>query len=296
MMKSTLTKKTTDMRRILFVIGLFVMGQCLPLNAQMAETDKNTVFNLYISEPCYTKPETKKSTLDKLGSALLDVMKEYTLKERKEFVPEVGTAIRRGTNGLYRLIVKDGGFPADVQEGDLLLSIEVTSIGTAISLKEKATPYDNYAYVRATVTLTDLVHNEVIGAKQFANEMNGCTLDPLVEKALSESIDHFAKDVHKFLQSLFPVYGEILEKGLQKREKLKQVYINVGTDFGVYRGQQFYVYKVGNVAGRQTKTEIGRVKVEEVQGDDISLCKVTKGGDVIKTVLESNGRLLLMSR
>ena len=41
---------------------------------------------------------------------------------------------------------------------------------------------------------------------------------------------------------------------------------------------------------------IGRLKIEEVEGDEISLCKVTKGADKIKTALDEDQTLLITSR
>ena len=64
----------------------------------------------------------------------------------------------------------------------------------------------------------------------------------------------------------------------------------------MYKGQQFDVFLVKTIAGKEAKTIIGRLKIEEVEGDEISLCKVTKGADMIKTALDENHVLLITSR
>ena len=58
---------------------------------------------------------------------------------------------------------------------------------------------------------------------------------------------------------------------------------------------RFTVYVLGNVAGRETKKEIGRLKVNEVLGEDISLCKVQKGGKDIKAALDEGKQVVAIS-
>ena len=48
------------------------------------------------------------------------------------------------------------------------------------------------------------------------------------------------------------------------------------------------------VAGKTLYSEIGRVKVEEVQGDDMSLCKVTKGGVEIQKADQDKKKMVVI--
>lgn len=66
------------------------------------------------------------------------------------------------------------------------------------------------------------------------------------------------------------------EAGEVKKDKQKEVFIDLGGANGVYKGLQFDVFHVKTIAGKKAHTMIGRLKIEEVQGDEISLCKVTK--------------------
>lgn len=269
-------------------------GSLSTLKAQEDMSARNTLFNLYIGEVHYEHAEKTQSSLNKVGSAMLDVLQGSTVKQLSDYVPAVGESMKRGTMNVPRLIVKEVGDPQQVQEGDLLLTGAVTSIGTINSLKDKSVPTDNKAFVELTVTLKDLAHNEIIGTRHFKRQVSATTLEPSAEKELPVAISALAADVHGFLRSMFPIYGEILEKGLEKKNKLKQVYINLGENFGLCEGQHFTVYKMGMVSGRETKSETGRVKVVEVQGEDISLCKVSKGGDAIKAALENGTKLILI--
>ena len=288
--------KMNNLLKMIPVAAMCLLSGLLsPLKAQDDVTARNTFFNLYIGDVHYEHAEKTQSNLNKVGSAMLDVLQGSTVKQHSDYVPAVGEAVKRGATNVARLIPKEGGTPQDVEEGDLLLTGAVTSIGTITSLKDKASPADNKAFVELTITLKELAHNEIIGTKQFKKQVSATTSEPSVEKALTTAINALAGDVHGYLKAMFPIYGQILEKGLEKKDKLKQVYINLGENYGLYEGQLFTVYKVGMVSDRETKSEIGRVKVVEVQGEDISLCKVSKGGDAIKAALENGTKLMLIS-
>jgi uncharacterized protein YbaA (DUF1428 family) len=58
---------------------------------------------------------------------------------------------------------------------------------------------------------------------------------------------------------------------------------------------RFAVYSVKTIAGRSAKRELGVIKVVEVMGDDISLCKVKSGGKNIKAALEEGETVVVMS-
>ena len=51
----------------------------------------------------------------------------------------------------------------------------------------------------------------------------------------------------------------------------------------------------GVLAGHEAKTQIGKLKIEAVEGEDISLCKVQNGGKDIKTAIEAGAQLRVMT-
>ena len=50
-----------------------------------------------------------------------------------------------------------------------------------------------------------------------------------------------------------------------------------------------------SIAGREAKSQIGKLKIEAVEGDDISRCKVQSGGKEIKAALDAGQKLVVMS-
>ena len=76
-------------------------------------------------------------------------------------------------------------------------------------------------------------------------------------------------------------------------DKQKEVYIDLGAREGAYNGLHMGVYTVKMVAGKEAKKQIGKLKIEDVQGDDISLCKVQSGGRDIKKALDDGETLVI---
>jgi hypothetical protein len=55
------------------------------------------------------------------------------------------------------------------------------------------------------------------------------------------------------------------------------------------------VFTVKTIAGREAKSQIGKLKIEAVQGYDISRCKVQSGGKDIKAALDAGEQLKVIS-
>jgi hypothetical protein len=59
--------------------------------------------------------------------------------------------------------------------------------------------------------------------------------------------------------------------------------ITLGSDFGLEKGQRLEVSCIEKVAGRDVTKVIGQLTITEVMADDLSQCKVTKGGETLLT-------------
>lgn len=81
-----------------------------------------------------------------------------------------------------------------------------------------------------------------------------------------------------------------------KKDKLKTAYIDLGRTSQVYEGLRLAVFKLKTIAGKEAKIEIGRVKIDEVLGDELSLVNVTKGSKEIKAVLDEGSTLVVSTR
>ncbi|MBR4643993.1 MAG: hypothetical protein IKO73_02375, partial [Bacteroidaceae bacterium] len=85
------------------------------------------------------------------------------------------------------------------------------------------------------------------------------------------------------------------EGSTTKKDKQKEVYIDLGSSEGAFTGLHMGVFVLKTVAGKEAKAQIGKLKIEAVEGDEISLCKVQSGGKDIKAAIEAGEKLKVIS-
>ena len=92
------------------------------------------------------------------------------------------------------------------------------------------------------------------------------------------------------------VQGSILSVAEQKKERAKQVYIDLGFANEVRQGDTFTVYAPVSQGGNSGTTPIGTLTVSEVQGNTLSLCKVKKGEEEIYANIQKGATLTVQSK
>lgn len=140
--------------------------------------------------------------------------------------------------------------------------------------------------------IIDVENGTLKDAKSYS--LTGSTSPGLLSSGVGDTPDkafadllkvHVDSDMKKLVNECFPVEGTILEIAKEKNGKATEVYINLGSLQGLSKGQAFKVYVEREIAGRKSQKEIGDLKIDAVEGDDISLCKVSKGGEDIKAAV-----------
>ena len=116
------------------------------------------------------------------------------------------------------------------------------------------------------------------------------------EEAIANTITYDVHSMRDFVDEYFKMEGTILEVNAEKKGKAEEVYINLGSMHGVKEAQKFTVYVAREVAGRIAKKEIGRLTTKTVEGEDISLCKVQKGGEEIMRAINDGQTIMIISR
>lgn len=99
-----------------------------------------------------------------------------------------------------------------------------------------------------------------------------------------------------FINKYLKVSGKILEVAEVKKDNAKKVYIDLGPALGVTKGQKFDVLEEKIIAGHKVKKAIGELKLESVEADDLSLCKVTKNGKAIQAALLAGKALTIITK
>lgn len=115
------------------------------------------------------------------------------------------------------------------------------------------------------------------------------------EKAMSYALDALVRSVTKCFNKWMPVSGQVLEGATAKGDKQKDIYVNLGSKNGAKKGMHLDVFSTKIIAGHTARNKVGRLKIDNIQGDDISLCKVVSGAKEIKAAIDANTPLSVES-
>lgn len=274
--------------------------------AATAQKERNTIYRIGVGELIYTPPtEGSKAT-----SVIKDVAEVLLSGQTTKQQPQYAEAVRASLmNGLSKVILfrpSDGivsqtDLPDDTPsffiDGTIAnISIVSRSETTKDSKGKKHTDTSYRSNVSLTVNLKDPIDGSVTDSRTFTISDNDLYWMTSGEKAMTNALERLTSKVADYYNHLFPLYASIIEKGDSKKDKQKDVYIDLGASDGAYKGLQFDVFNVKTIAGKEARTIIGRLKIEDVEGDEISLCKVTKGSDQIKIALDKGQNLMVVSR
>lgn len=180
---------------------------------------------------------------------------------------------------------------------NFLITGTITSMAT-----EKKKLDDGKIYYGATCAYTLKVINpsngKLVATKSFkhgdgmTNFVSGDTEGEAISKVCHQAV----KAMRELVEEAFKVEGQILEISALKKDEAKEVYISIGSDHGVGAGAYFAACIERTVAGRKSTKEIGELKVKNVEGGDLTLCEVKKGGKEIKEAMDNNQKIVVKSK
>ncbi|NDV94991.1 hypothetical protein D0T84_08685 [Dysgonomonas sp. 521] len=148
-------------------------------------------------------------------------------------------------------------------KGSIVFSLNIVDIETGTLVGS-----ENYSYSGS-------------GSGGFFSTGTGSTAD----EAISNTSGTLDTDMEKLVNKYFALQGTILELSGEKKGKATEVYIDLGSAHGMQKKQKFDVFVEREIAGRKSQKKIGEIEIEAVEGDDISRCKVNKGGEEIKSAV-----------
>lgn len=185
-----------------------------------------------------------------------------------------------------------------VQEGaNALITGEVTGLVINERKLDSGSKYYE-AVINYSLKVIDPNTGKIVFNKSFKH--GGDLLDMQSGDSPEEAImlvsKKAVKEMRPFVEEAFPIYGSILEVNEVKKDEVKSAYISVGSDTGVSKGNRFDICLERQVAGRTSQSVIGELEVVAVEGGDISLAKIKKGGKELKTALDANQTIVLKSK
>ncbi|WP_455625889.1 hypothetical protein [Parabacteroides sp.] len=300
----------TKVRNKIYLLCLLAISSLATIAQQQDPSPdiagRNTMKTLYMGELNY-------SHSDNVGSVLTKALQGQIATQDKSQLPALAAGIRHGASTADRVTLSaDDPYQIDFvlggqREGEhFLLEGTVSSISNTTVVDGKTlqalTGKTNYATgsYKATIVLTlslrDLVTNATLKSYEIKRECTTYNNLSTVESVMAGAIEMVTEDVRERLNHLFPLYGSIIEQGESKKDKLKEAYIDLGSNWNLEEGRGFKVYSLKSIAGREVREEIGKLKVNKVQGDDISLCKITKGGKEILAAMEAGKTVVVIAQ
>ena len=243
--------------KIIRFLFTIVLACVLTINVSAQDNGLNPVYKVQLGEITYQKGEaSKKLTASKVLGVVADVVEgRVTDIHNEEYIPLATNCVKTGLTHVRRLQTIEAD---EVEDAKYL----VTATLTDITASRKVKTYDR----------KDSKGREYKETKTYYGAV--------VTVALN----------FKNLQS-----GEVTTSSISGRcSKTKELYIDVGSRF-IGEDVHFDVFIIGQVAGRETRKQIGRIRVRETLGDDISLCKVQKGGKDIKAAFDRGDAIVAIS-
>ncbi len=287
---------------------LATLALALALTVQ-AQVERNVVYQCVRGNLAYTEPVQKKeSTAKTVGKILGNVLQaaagtNTSTTDHPEYADAVKDAIMGAVGSARRVNVIDGSFDQTANEVAMYCDATISSITCTTRIvtwedenKKKHERTDYRGNIVGTFTLKDAGNNQIVLTRTINSSSWVSSWADSPDKAIGYAIDGMKDYIRTTLNNALPIYANIVEGSRATEKKSKEVYINVGENFGCYNGMHFDVYTVKTVAGKEAKKRVGQLRITETMGSDISLCKVQRGGAEIKTAIDAGEALLITSQ
>ena len=273
--------------------------------AQDAQQEaRNRTYNITLGNVQYAHHDEKMSADEAVSKIITGALTGKVSIEATKYEEDVKSAIVKGLSSAYRFRFNNGLLHVGdvVEEGNLVCDALITNINAksdSQTYKDKdGNTHVNTWYtgiVEAVLTLKDAKTGEVIANPTVGGWGSASSHFDTSDKAVQDAISRLSHQVASWLNKYRPIHANIIEGGAVKKEKQKEVYIDLGSSEGAFEGLTMNVYQVKKIGGREAKSQIGKLRIEAVEGDDISRCKVTSGAKDIKACLDAGDELRVTS-
>lgn len=259
----------------------------------------NMPLNVSVMELDYMMKEGPKSELGTVVGAVLDVLADQTTSEEPGYSDALRASVIMALSNVRRFTVTDGLQVAPNDETNIIVDGTINYISITRELKMSSNKRDRvpqfYAQIGLTLNVKDAVTGTVINSQVFEVNKSGWSWVNSNDTAIKKALESLRKKIGKYYDTAYPYTAHILERGVEKKDKQKELYIDLGAIHGLQEGTHFDVYIIGSIGGKETRKQIGRLKVKSIEGDEVSLCKVSSGGKDIKAAIDAGQNLLIIS-
>ncbi len=135
---------------------------------------------------------------------------------------------------------------------------------------------------------------ETITGFSVVNEIIHSSSTP--EAAIQSAYNKIEAKTKKLIKKAFPLTFQIVGIESEKKGKVATVLISGGKKLGLNKGDKLVVFELSEISidGRNLKREkeVSKLVVQEIQGDNFSLCKVLSNRELLKEKIENNAPLI----
>lgn len=174
--------------------------------------------------------------------------------------------------------------------------------GTVSNVSGEYHKTDNGSYYNGNIvfslSVVNVENGVTVGTKNITYAGLTGNVGSTADEAIVSTLGRVKQSMDNFVNEYFKIKGTVVEmkETNKKGDKATSLYISLGSDSGISKGQKFNVYQVKMIAGVESQEEIGSLTVEEVVAPTLSQCKVTKGGKEIMTAFRNGVEIRVETR
>lgn len=281
------------------LLAIFSFLLCFAGAICAQDSERNVEVRTVFNNLTYVKSD-KSSAGSVLGAIADALLNSQVTEQHDNYQEALRATIVKGISQARRVALQDG---TGISQADWYVDATVSNISTTAKVEEykddKGKKYTKTYYkanVGVTLHVKDAKTNNIIKSPAFNISDYDCSWIETREGAIANAFSSLAAKITKHFNRSLPLYANIVEGAREKKDKQKEVYIDLGESTkGVSKGLYFGVYTTKTVAGKIAKKQVGRIRITEVQGEDISLCKVQSGGKEIKAAIDAGESILVTS-
>ncbi len=286
-----------------YLMTLAAVLCCAMTMPASAQEERNALVTVSVNNLNYTKKEQKqqKQGIGSVLGAIADVLVTgQTTKQQDSYEDAVRAAIVKGISQARRVTAIDGPLSAEeaARDGAYYVDATVSTISTTTKTDVDANKKTKTYYkgvVGVTLHVKDAHTDAVVVSPTFNISDTDLSWVETAEGALNNALVRLSVRITTYFNRWLPLSANIIEGARDKKDKQKEVYIDLGSREGAVKGLHLAVYTAKTVAGKEARKQIGKLKIEDVEGDDISLCKVQSGGKDIKAAIDAGETILVRS-
>ena len=247
----------------------------LVASSTLAMAQQNTFVKFYKGTMDYKKPSAFNSVLGVMTALGSDPSLDL---EDKSISDQLAEAIFQAPETVYRLKVQSEECPQKTSDEAYALDFTLKNVMTTFGDKKRCS-------ADMEMRIVDLRTGEVFEKDKASCCCFGYAWDTEAE-CVSGLCNIMKYRTAMFLWNTFPMTGTILQKGVEQNNgKIKdnQCYIDLGEKNLVFKKMRFKAYTLDG----DKEKKLGYLKVTEVEGDDISVCKISSGTSKIEKALQA---------